>query len=76
MWTRTEAYSASGTWLGKKMQPPVFLLLKGLYPPFQIPPPLLPTPTPPPLAPSPSVVWMGPTGAGTGQDVGLYLTGT
>ena len=30
----------------------------------------LPTPTAPPLAPSPSVVWKGPTGAGTGTGRG------
>lgn len=54
----------------KKTQSPISLLMKGLYPPFQIPPSLLPTPTPPPLAPSPSVVWMGPTRAGTGTGRG------
>ncbi|XP_053068747.1 thrombopoietin receptor isoform X8 [Acinonyx jubatus] len=57
------------SWYTVKNVTPISLP-KGLYLLFQIPPTLLPTPTLPPLALGPSVVWMGPTGAGTGTGRG------
>lgn len=64
--TDTHRGSAS-VWHPVKSITPISLPPKGLYPPFQIPPTLPLSHSP---SPGPSVVWMGPTGAGTGTGRG------